>query len=153
MKKICLAILSMAFIAVAVAQEPVSPKPRFSGFVSNGLWDNWEISAGVGVGTAFSTGTNIGPKKERFGFEGNFSVAKWFHPVFGARIQLQGGKFNNFHPQYGKLGWPIYVCPCRRYGQSFQLDCRLQGRSYLLRCTVCRHGLYDLQLYIGQSRR
>ncbi len=106
MKKICLAILSMAFIAVAVAQEPVSPKPRFSGFVSNGLWDNWEISAGVGVGTAFSTGTNIGPKKERFGFEGNFSVAKWFHPVFGARIQLQGGKFNNFHPQYGKLGWP-----------------------------------------------
>lgn len=106
MKKICLAILSMAFIAVAVAQEPVSPKPRFGGFVTNSLWDNWEISAGVGMGTALSSGTNLGPKNERLGFEGNFSVAKWLHPVFGARIQLQGGKFNNFHPQYGKLGWP-----------------------------------------------
>ena len=72
MKKICLAILSMAFIAVAVAQEPVSPKPRFSGFVSNGLWDNWEISAGVGVGTAFSTGTNIGPKKNALVLKGIF---------------------------------------------------------------------------------
>lgn len=58
------------------------------------------------MGTALSSGTNLGPKNERLGFEGNFSVAKWLHPVFGARIQLQGGKFNNFHPQYGKLGWP-----------------------------------------------
>lgn len=106
MKKICLAILSMAFITVTGAQEPVSPKPRFGGFVTNSLWDNWEISAGVGMGTALSSGTNLGPKNERLGFEGNFSVAKWLHPVFGARIQLQGGKFNNFHPQYGKLGWP-----------------------------------------------
>ena len=106
MKKICLTILSMVFASVVVAQESVSPKPRFGGFVTNGLWDNWEISAGVGAGTAFSNGSNIGPKKERLGFEGNFSVAKWFHPVFGARIQLQGGKFNNFHPEYGKLGWP-----------------------------------------------
>ena len=35
-------------------------------------------------------------RSDRFGFEGNFSVTKWVHPVVGLRAQLQGGWFNNF---------------------------------------------------------
>lgn len=105
MKKIFLTFMLAAF-AVSAWAEDTPKKPSFSGFVSNGFWDNWEISAGLGTGTAFSNGSNLGARSERFGFEGNFSLTKWLHPVVGVRGQLQGGWFNNFHPDQGKMSWP-----------------------------------------------
>lgn len=51
-------------------------------------------------------GGNSGSWGDRFGFEGNLSVTKWVHPVFGMRAQLQGGWFNNFDSQIGKMTWP-----------------------------------------------
>lgn len=74
--------------------------------MTNGFWDNWEISAGVGVGTALTNGGNMGARSERIGFEGNISLTKWIHPVVGLRGQLQGGKFKNFDSSLGKLSWP-----------------------------------------------
>lgn len=32
---------------------------------------------------------------DRLGFEVNVAATKWFHPVFGARLQLAGGRFRN----------------------------------------------------------
>ena len=94
MKKIYSTILLLALVSAAWAQE--TPKrPSWSGFVSNGFWDNWEISVGAGAGTALSYGTNHGKFGDRIGFEGNFSLLKWVHPVAGVRAQLQGGWFNN----------------------------------------------------------
>lgn len=106
MKKIFLTILLAAVASAPVWAEGTPKKPSVAGFVSNGFWDNWEISAGAGIGTTFSNGTNLGSKSERIGFEGNFSVTKWIHPIAGVRAQLQGGWFNNFDPNMGKKTWP-----------------------------------------------
>lgn len=105
MKKLFLTFALVAFASAAWAED-TPKKPSFAGFVSNGFWDNWEISAGIGAGTAFSNGTNLGSRRKRIGIEGNFSLTKWMHPVVGLRGQLQGGKFTNFDRHLGKLSMP-----------------------------------------------
>ncbi len=105
MKKIFLTFM-LALFAVSAWAEGTPKKPSFAGFVSNGFWDNWEISAGLGAGTAFSNSGNLGSWGDRFGFEGNLSLTKWLHPVVGVRGQLQGGWFNNFDADLGKMTWP-----------------------------------------------
>lgn len=105
MKKLFLTCVLVATAFAATAGE--EPKhPSWSGFVTNGFWDNWEVSVGLGAGTAFTTGTNAGSFGERLGFEGNVSLLKWLNPVLGVRGQLQGGKFGNFDPDLGKARWP-----------------------------------------------
>ena len=49
MKKLILILAVVAFATTAWAQE-TPKKPSFAGFVSNGFWDNWEMSLGGGVG-------------------------------------------------------------------------------------------------------
>ena len=105
MKRIFLTFLIAAFASAAWAQD-TPKKPSFAGFVSNGFWDNWEISVGAGAGTAFSNGSNPKSLGDRIGFEGNFSLTKWVHPVVGLRAQLQGGQFNNYDLEMGKMTWP-----------------------------------------------
>lgn len=105
MKKIFFALAFVALAATAWAQD-TPKKPSFAGFVSNGFWDNWEISAAGGAGTALSNGTNSGNFGDRINFEANFSITKWVHPVTGIRVQLQGGQFNNYAPMTGKMKWP-----------------------------------------------
>lgn len=105
MKKILLVLACSAFALGAMAGE-MPKKPSVAGFVSNGFWDNWEISVGAGIGTALSNGPDMGSLGKRLGFEGNISVTKWLHPVAGVRAQLQGGRFANFDSQLGKLKWP-----------------------------------------------
>lgn len=112
MKKVFLTFAMAALAAVAWAED-APKKPSVAGFVSNGFWDNWEVSAGVGVGTAFSTGTNPGSFSDRINYEANVSVAKWLHPVFGVRGQVQFGKFSNYayvqglaNSQGDKYAWP-----------------------------------------------
>jgi len=76
MKKFFLVLGIAAFATTTVLAQDTPKKPSFAGFVSNGFWDNWEVSFGLGTGTAFSNGGNIGPRSERFGFEGNVSLTK-----------------------------------------------------------------------------
>ena len=47
MRKIFLTVLLVAFASAAFA-EGTPKKPSVAGFVSNGFWDNWEVSAGFG---------------------------------------------------------------------------------------------------------
>lgn len=96
MKKVLLSLVLAAFAFSASAQE-VS-KTRWAGLTTNKFWYNWEISAGVGVGTAVRdiSGPSEGAFGDRLGIEGNISATKWFHPIIGARLQLQGGKFSNY---------------------------------------------------------
>lgn len=105
MKRFLLAIVLAVFATTAWAEE-TPKKPSCAGFVSNGFWDNWEVSGGLGAGTFLSTGKNLGSFGDRLGFEGNVSATKWIHPIAGVRLQLQGGWFNNFDPDAGKMEWP-----------------------------------------------
>lgn len=105
MRKIILLLATVAFAATAWAQE-TPKKPSFAGFVTNGFWDNWELSLGAGVGTNVTRHKNLGSLENRIGFEGNISATKWFHPVIGARLQFQGGKFINYDWNAGKMKWP-----------------------------------------------
>lgn len=106
MKKILLAFVCVALAANVAWAEGTPKKPSVKGFVSNGFWDNWELSVGAGVGTALTTAPDMGDLGDRLGFEGNFSITKWVHPIAGVRLQLQGGWFNNVVPDMGKQEWP-----------------------------------------------
>lgn len=105
MKKLIL-FLAVVALATSAGAQDTPKKPSFAGFVSNGFWDNWEISAGAGAGTALTNGNNPGNFGDRINFEANFSIVKWFHPVTGMRIQLQGGRFANYDDAQGKMTWP-----------------------------------------------
>ena len=105
MKKLILLLAAVA-LATSVWAQDTPKKPSFAGFVSNGFWDNWEITLGGGAGTALSNGTNQGSFGDRINFEANFGLTKWFHPVTGMRLQLQGGQFANFDDVLGKAKWP-----------------------------------------------
>lgn len=102
MKKLFLLALCTMFAAGTFAQESDAPakKPSVKGFVSNGFWDNWEVSVGLGAATE-NIGNDFGSADHgsfwhRIGWEANVSATKWFHPVFGARLQLQGGQFKDW---------------------------------------------------------
>lgn len=100
MKKLFLLALCSVLAVSTFAQENETPakKPSVKGFVSNGFWDNWEVSAGVGTASEMihQNFTDHGSFWHRLGWEANVSATKWFHPVFGARLQLQGGQFKNW---------------------------------------------------------
>lgn len=97
-------VLGVFALAASAGETPV--KPSCGGFVTNGFWNNWEISAGIGVGTALTNGTNYGRFGNRIGFEGNISALKWITPVTGFRVQFQGGRFLNTDLEKGKVKWP-----------------------------------------------
>ena len=96
MKKILL-ILALGLMTMSVGAQEVAKKPSFKGFVSNGFWDNWEVSVGGGMNyvgwnkLGFRNQTNTG---DNVGWTIEGSATKWFHPVVGVRMQLIGGRLN-----------------------------------------------------------
>ena len=60
MRKIFLTVLLVAFASAAFA-EGTPKKPSVAGFVSNGFWDNWEVSAGFGTGQLSPTEITMVP--------------------------------------------------------------------------------------------
>ena len=66
MKRFYIAALAVALLSSATmaGQEKkdtstVDPKPSFAGFVTNGFWDNWELSIGGGTGAALFGKQNL----------------------------------------------------------------------------------------------
>lgn len=105
MKKLFLIALGLVFSLNTFAQEveeAPAKKPSNKDFVTNKFWDNWEISLGVGPATedmANKPGNghnDHGSFWHRISWEGNFSITKWFHPIWGARLQLSGGQFKGY---------------------------------------------------------
>ena len=96
MKKILL-LLALGLMTMSVGAQEVAKKPSFKGFVSNGFWDNWEVSVGGGMNyvgwskLGFRNQTNTG---DNVGWTIEGSATKWFHPVVGVRMQLIGGRLN-----------------------------------------------------------
>lgn len=103
MKKLFLLALCSVFAVSTYAQtsdEAPAKKPSNKGFVTNGFWDNWEMSLGIGTATE-NIGNDFGSADHgsfwhRLGWEANISATKWLHPVWGLRLQLQGGQFKDW---------------------------------------------------------
>ncbi|MBP3482845.1 MAG: OmpA family protein [Alistipes sp.] len=85
-------------------------KPHIAGYVSNPFKSNWEIQAGAGVN--FNIGTGSGFKNSVLA-GAHVGAVKWFHPVFGLRLDVEGGKYMQL--SYGldyKVKWSyLYVHP------------------------------------------
>ena len=92
MKKLLLSIAMVAISLGAIAQENSAEKLRWKGIMNNGFWSNWELSLGAGVNyTAYNkvgTEQNTGD----LGWQIEGTVTKWFNPIVGARLQVEGGK-------------------------------------------------------------
>lgn len=113
MKTLFLSLACMLFATSLPAQtqgvvtQENQHKKSIAGFETNGFWDNWEISVSGGAGTAFIGSDNAGSFGDRIGFTAGFAVTKWIHPVFGARLGFQGGKFSNvIEGSNDKVKWP-----------------------------------------------
>ena len=87
MKKFFAVMASALLVASAWAQTP-EKYPSVKGFVTNGFWDNWEISVGGGINVARGA-------DKKLGWEVNGSLTKWVHPIFGVRGMAEGGYFKN----------------------------------------------------------
>ena len=98
MKKIllslCVAVLACAAVS---AQETATEKPRWKGVETNKFWHNWEISVGGGIAhlDLNTRGGEPGKVGANTGWNLNGALTKWFHPIVGARVQGELGKFKN----------------------------------------------------------
>lgn len=89
MKKFFVAMLLLAGALTAAAQT-AKPADGLKGYVTNGFWANWEVSAGAGI-NYYHWGYGSHGK---VGWEWNVSATKWVIPALGVRAQLQGGEHN-----------------------------------------------------------
>ena len=71
--------------------SPADIKERTErGVLTNGIWDNWFVQAGLDMGLMNPYGCNFGkviPKGMTFGL--NAALGKWFTPEYGLRIRGQ----------------------------------------------------------------
>ena len=90
MKKIYLTFLIAAFASATWAQD--AQEAEFHGLrfqrILGQLGNFGRCGSRYGVRRTAATSKSFG---DRIGFEGNFSLTKWVHPVVGLRAQLQGG--------------------------------------------------------------
>lgn len=118
MKKSLLATLLVVctlLSASVTAQQKETQKLRWKGHETNKFWDNWEISAGFGnsfldVATEIGTG-DPGKFLDRNSWNANFAVTKWFVPIIGMRIQLDGGQYQNYSENTSVYGTQLYQTP------------------------------------------
>lgn len=90
MKNFFVAIVLLAGTLTATAQTAAKPTNGLKGYVTNGFWANWELSAGAGV-NYYHWGSS---RSSRIGWEVNASATKWVIPALGVRVQMQGGEHN-----------------------------------------------------------
>ena len=113
MKKIllslCVAVLACAAVS---AQETATEKPRWKGVETNKFWHNWELSLGGGIShlDINTRGGELGKVGANTGWNINGAATKWFHPIVGARAQVDLGEFMNmidndtkFHTPYAYI--------------------------------------------------
>lgn len=63
----------------------------------NGFKDNWIITIGGGAQTYFGIDDSKGPTKDRITFAPQFSIAKYFSPSWGLRLNFTGGTLHGFN--------------------------------------------------------
>lgn len=93
MRKALLSLIILAISLVSFAQSETGSdqeKNSKQKYVTNGFWDNWFISAGVGGQVYFGENDDLGSFSKRITPAFNFSVGKWITPSIGFRGQISG---------------------------------------------------------------
>ena len=84
------------------------------GVLSNGIWDNWFVQAGLDMNLMNPYGCNFGkviPKGMTFGMNG--ALGKWFTPEFGMKLRVQWD--NGLIPNNGLEWVPPVEDPKQNY--------------------------------------
>lgn len=68
----------------------------WSGYVTNGFWDNWFISIGAGGQVYFGQNDSQGKFGKRIAPSFDFSIGKWLVPTIGVRAQVSGFTLKGF---------------------------------------------------------
>lgn len=116
MKKILLVFcVALMACATATAQQNNDEKLHWKGFETNKFWDNWEVSAGVGISrldiaNKFNT-EEPGKFFNRNSWNLNIGATKWIVPVVGLRLQLDGGHFQNYTFRGDRYGAGAFQTP------------------------------------------
>ncbi len=97
MKKTLILLLAAAFTGVTTvsAQQTGAPIEK-NEYIVGGIWDNWFVSVGAGIGTnatltnKFSRMGGLGGLNDNFSLAFDASVGKWFTPFVAGRLQYNG---------------------------------------------------------------
>ncbi|MDH6312504.1 OOP family OmpA-OmpF porin [Parabacteroides sp. PFB2-10] len=107
-KVLLLALLSV-FVISATAQE-YKPQVGFSNeagyktnFKKNKAGDNWFISVGGGASILIADETKNADFADRPSLALQLGVGKWFSPILGARVQVNGGAIHGFIGNNGEF--------------------------------------------------
>lgn len=98
---LCVATVSAQTVIVEdealVTEKPMPKKRGWAGYETRRFFDNWEIGVSGGVQYLSIRGIlgkdDPGKALHHFHWQANFNLTKWFHPVMGARLQVQGGVY------------------------------------------------------------
>lgn len=88
-----------AYSAEQGDNQPAVKQTHVAGYISNPFKDNWELQAGVGP--TFNLRSKSGAS-HAVSVAGHIGAVKWFHPVFGARLDFEVGQYAQIEttPQY-----------------------------------------------------
>ncbi|WP_255489822.1 OmpA family protein [Dysgonomonas sp. 25] len=93
-----LLILILATLTVS-AQETSGQSAqagRKTVFEKNGFWDNWFIGAGAAANVSLGDKGAEADFQSRINFVPTVQVGKWFSPMWGSRLKVEGGRLHNF---------------------------------------------------------
>ncbi len=87
-----LAVSSMSLGAMAQTETEAAGKVQYDekAVITNGFWDNWFISGGVGASVLMGDFDKRADFGERISPTINIAVGKWFTPGLGLRLQYSG---------------------------------------------------------------
>ena len=87
-----LAVSSMSLGAMAQTETEAADKVQYDEYavVTNGFWDNWFISGGIGASVLMGDYDKNASFGKRISPTINIALGKWFTPGLGLRLQYSG---------------------------------------------------------------
>jgi hypothetical protein len=87
-----MAVAAVAMVAASQASAEEKNDCKYGPYLTNGLWDNWFVTAGGGIQVYFGESDTHGDFSDRIAPALDISVGKWITPSVGMRLQYSGLK-------------------------------------------------------------